>query len=67
MTMPGMNGEETFRAIRELRADARVIVMSGLAEREAVRDFPPGALAGFLQKPYDLSHLETVVKRALTS
>jgi PAS domain S-box-containing protein len=51
-TMPSISGEEAFDAIRAIRGDARIILVSGysqanLAERMAGRD-----LAGFLQKPF---------------
>jgi CheY-like chemotaxis protein len=49
LQMPGASGEDTFQAIRRIRPDARVIVVSGYAQdRGAVRSGP----AGYLQKPY---------------
>ena len=65
MTMPRMDGGETFQAIRALRPDARVILMSGYSEQEAVNRFARDGIAGFLQKPFGLSDLVEVVKRAL--
>ncbi len=52
LTMPQLNGEETFRRIRQIHPEARVILASGysaseLEERLAVKGF-----AAFLQKPY---------------
>jgi CheY-like chemotaxis protein len=52
MTMPKMNGEETFRAIRGIRADVPVILTSGYNEIEATRRFVSRGLAGFLEKPF---------------
>jgi CheY-like chemotaxis protein len=52
MTMPKMNGEETFRAIRSIRADVPVILTSGYNEIEATRRFTSKGLAGFLEKPF---------------
>jgi CheY-like chemotaxis protein len=52
MTMPKMNGEETFRAIRRIRAEAPVILTSGYNEIEATRRFVSRGLAGFLEKPF---------------
>ena len=52
LTMPEMNGEETFRAIRGVRADVPVILTSGYNEMEATRQFTGKGLAGFLEKPF---------------
>jgi PAS domain S-box-containing protein len=52
LTMPHMDGDEAFRAIRALRPDARVLLMSGFNEREATARFTGAGLAGFLQKPF---------------
>ena len=51
MTMPGMSGEDTLKAIRALRAGVPVIATSGYNEMEALRRFGEG-LSGFIQKPY---------------
>ena len=50
MTMPEMNGEETFREIRRVRDDVPVILTSGYDEVEATRRFTSKGLAGFLPK-----------------
>jgi CheY-like chemotaxis protein len=57
LTMPHMDGDEAFRAIRALRPDARVLLMSGFNEQEAVARFTGEGLAGFIQKPFTLSSL----------
>jgi CheY-like chemotaxis protein len=65
MTMPAMGGEETFRHLRRIRPDVRVIVSSGYNEVEAVRRFTSKSIAAFIQKPYSGSKLALVVKRAI--
>ena len=57
MTMPEMNGEETFREIRRVRDDVPVILTSGYHESEAMRGFEAKGLAGFLQKPFGAEDL----------
>jgi PAS domain S-box-containing protein len=57
MTMPKMNGEETFRELRGIRADTPVILTSGYSEIEATRRFTSKGLAGFLEKPFTPSDL----------
>jgi two-component system cell cycle sensor histidine kinase/response regulator CckA len=57
MTMPKLNGEETFREMRRLDPNARVVLMSGYNEQEATNRFAGKGLAGFLQKPFQLAVL----------
>jgi two-component system cell cycle sensor histidine kinase/response regulator CckA len=59
MTMPRMDGEATFHALRALCADVKVILTSGYSEQIAADRFGSGGPAAFLQKPYrpaDLVH-----------
>ena len=52
LTMPMMDGDEAFRRIRAIKPDARVLLMSGFNEQEAIQRFLGRGLAGFLQKPF---------------
>jgi PAS domain S-box-containing protein len=52
LTMPKMDGEETFRELRRLQSNLCVILMSGFNEQEAGARFVGKGLAGFLQKPF---------------
>jgi PAS domain S-box-containing protein len=65
MTMPLMGGEETFRELRTIRPDVRVVLSSGYNEVEAVRRFTGKGLAGFIQKPYSAIALTEKVRSVL--
>ncbi len=65
LAMPGMDGLETFDALRALRADVRVLLSSGYSEQDAVTRFGEHRLAGFLQKPYHAATLLEAVGRIL--
>ena len=65
MTMPHMDGQETFRELRRLKPDVRVILSSGYNEQEATNGFVGKGLAGFLQKPYNPSDLIARVRKVL--
>ncbi|MBV9504191.1 MAG: response regulator [Acidobacteriia bacterium] len=67
MTMPFMDGEETFRELKAIRPDAKIILSSGYNEAEAVRRFAGHGLTGFIQKPYTKTRLEQKIKHALES
>jgi len=65
MTMPNMDGEETYRRLRQLRPSLPVILSSGYNEQEATSRFTGKGLAGFLQKPYRAQELIECVRETL--
>jgi CheY-like chemotaxis protein len=66
MTMPEMNGEETFRELRRVRDDVPVILTSGYDEIEATRQFTSKGLAGFLQKPFGVEDVAATLAAVFT-
>jgi CheY-like chemotaxis protein/nitrogen-specific signal transduction histidine kinase len=65
LTMPKMDGEETFRNLRRIRRDVRVILSSGYSEEGVTERFAGMDLAGFIQKPYQLATLVAQFRKAL--
>jgi signal transduction histidine kinase/CheY-like chemotaxis protein len=65
MSMPTMGGEETFRHLRSIRPDVKVILSSGYNEVEATSRFTGIGLAGFIQKPYTCTRLAQVIRSVL--
>lgn len=65
MTMPHMDGEETFRELRRIRIDVRVVLTSGYNEQTATSRFAGKGLAAFIQKPYRFEELRAVVRNVL--
>ena len=65
MTMPLMGGEETFRELKTIRPEVRVLLSSGYNEVEAIRRFTGKGLAGFIQKPYSAIALTEKVRSVL--
>jgi len=63
LTMPHLDGEQTFRELRRLQADVKVIMSSGYNEQEVTQRFIGKGLAGFIQKPYRLSTLRETLCR----
>jgi two-component system, cell cycle sensor histidine kinase and response regulator CckA len=54
LTMPEMDGEQTFVALRCLDPGVRVVISSGYNEQEVSRKFAGKGAPGFIQKPYKL-------------
>jgi CheY-like chemotaxis protein len=62
MTMPHLDGAETFRELRLLDPEARVVVASGFSEHEVTPQFEKG-LAGFIHKPFTMKGLREALSR----
>ena len=63
LTMPRMDGRETFQAMRQIRPDVRVILSSGYSEQDSLQEFIGKGLAGFIQKPYNLRELRKILEK----
>ncbi len=63
--MPVMDGSQTLAKLRAIRSDVRVIVSSGVAQSDAEAHFSGLQVTGFLQKPYRMSELVSLVDRSL--
>lgn len=65
LTMPGMNGREVFEALRGINPDVNVMISSGFGPKEVSRHIAPEALAGILQKPFDVFTLISEIRTHL--
>ncbi len=66
MTMPGMDGHETFEKLRSIRADVLVVLTSGYSEVSVTERFDGAMPAGFIQKPYTVRSLGEKIKEVIT-
>ena len=65
LTMPHLDGEETFRELRRIDPTVRVLLMSGYNEQDAIARFVGKGLAGFIQKPFNLEDLKASLHSTL--
>jgi CheY-like chemotaxis protein len=65
LTMPRMGGLELAAALRGLRPDIPVILMSGYTVNEVTGGDGPQGFAAFVQKPFDPAALLAAVRQAL--
>lgn len=63
--MPEMAGDEALLVLHEIRPDLPVIVVSGYGMEEVSPRFRPGAVAGYLQKPYAIPELQDTLRAVL--
>ncbi|WP_306590328.1 CHASE domain-containing protein [Geothrix sp. 21YS21S-4] len=65
LTMPHMNGVETYRELRRIDPACRVVLTSGYNEQEAVQSFLGKGLVAFVQKPFQRTDLIQAMRKAL--
>ncbi|QXE92170.1 PAS domain-containing protein [Geomonas subterranea] len=65
LTMPYLDGEQTFRALRAIKPDVKVIMSSGYNEQEVSQKFAGAGLSGFIQKPYKVVEMSRKLSEVL--
>lgn len=65
LTMPGMDGKETFRQLRKLDPELPVIIASGLSVDQVSGQFDDMAMTAVIQKPYQVADLSATIQGLL--
>ncbi len=65
MIMPRMGARECLRNLKIINPEVRAILSTGYVNNNAVQEIMNEGMVGFIQKPYQLQQLSTVVARAL--
>ncbi|WP_020471000.1 PAS domain-containing hybrid sensor histidine kinase/response regulator [Zavarzinella formosa] len=65
LTMPKLSGLETLTALRAMKADVRVILMSSHGETEMRDHYAECGFDGFLQKPFSPDNLLRAIEGAM--
>ena len=65
LTMPDMDGEETFRELKKLDENVKVIIVSGFSLQEIEERFNHIGLLGALHKPYSMQELKRTLRSHL--
>jgi len=68
MTMPVMNGVETFKELRKINPNVKVILTSGYSADEVKLNFDnSNDLSGFLEKPFTAQALSEKIRNVLVA
>jgi CheY-like chemotaxis protein len=62
LTMPFMDGEETFKRLREIRADIPVVLCTGFVQQDRLDRLMDVGLTGFLRKPIPPDEIINIVR-----
>jgi PAS domain S-box-containing protein len=65
LTMPEMDGVNTFAALQEIKPGVPILMCSGYDEQSAALSATSPGYAGFLQKPYQQAALRAKLRAAL--
>jgi CheY-like chemotaxis protein len=65
LTMPHLDGVETFERLHSMQYNVKIILCSGYTEQDATERFIGSDLAGFIQKPYNISMLKEALEKIL--
>jgi CheY-like chemotaxis protein len=65
LAMPRMDGEATFKELRRIQPQVRVILASGYSDQEISQRFQNAGLAGFIEKPYRVETLRAKLREVL--
>ncbi len=61
--MPGMDGLETFRKIREIDPQAAVVMITGYAVEKILQQAQDEGVYGIIRKPFDISQIKDVIEK----
>ena len=67
LTMPFMDGEETFGRLRNIRPDVVVLLSTGFIDQERLDRMLSAGMAGFLRKPHRPDELLANIRAVLES
>ncbi|MFO8061580.1 MAG: response regulator [bacterium] len=62
LTMPKMNGNDTYSAIRQINREMPVIITSGYDSKRIEEEFAGKNIAGIIEKPYRMETLKDIVR-----
>jgi len=67
MILPGMNGSQVLKMLKDVKPDVKVILSSGYGIDAEVRKVMDMGCRGFIAKPYSFSELSRLVSKVLQS
>ncbi|OPL15967.1 MAG: hypothetical protein AVO39_06805 [delta proteobacterium MLS_D] len=65
LIMPGMSGAETYRGLKEIESEVRVILLSGFSIEGGAMELLKEGCRAFVQKPFVLENLEKKIEEVL--
>ncbi|MCP4726641.1 MAG: response regulator, partial [bacterium] len=67
MVMPNMAGKETYLEMRNIQPDVKVILASGYSQEGKANEILEEGVLGFVQKPFMIRELSTMISKTLAT
>jgi len=65
MIMPDMGGRETYKELRSIKNDVKVLLSSGYSIDGQAKEIMENGCNGFIQKPFRISNISNKVRQVL--
>jgi CheY-like chemotaxis protein len=65
VSMPGLDGRETYLALRDITPEVRVVLTTGHALNELAQQILDLGVQGFIEKPFDIFELSVAISEVL--
>lgn len=65
MIMPKMAGKETYRALKKITPDIKVLLASGYSQNDKTKEILDEGALGFVQKPFGIQELSKTLSETL--
>ena len=65
LIMPKMSGKEAFSEIKEIQADAKILISTGYTVNDTIEGFLNQGCHGFIQKPFSLNEFAGALRKIL--
>ena len=62
---PDMDGLDTFRSIRKMRPDQKVIIVSGYSETKRIKEAQKEGVRSVVKKPFTLQEIASAIQREI--
>jgi len=63
IVMPGMDGIATFKALRKLKPDLPIVIMTGFAVEDKIAEAMSLGAMDYLYKPFDIWEIIAILKK----
>jgi len=65
MIMPEMNGKDTFKELKKINPEVKVLLVSGYSLNKQIEELMQRGCDGFIQKPFDIVQLSHKLREVL--
>lgn len=67
MIMPRLSGEDTFKKLKEIKSDVRVLIASGFTQNSVSTQMLNDGVLTFLNKPFSLDELSRMIAQYIST